>query len=849
MGSTSPDARLSFGPFCIDPQAATLRRHDEIVPLRPKCFDLLCLLASRPGQLVSKSELFERLWPKVVVTEDALSRAMSDLRDALGEAGRTAIRTVHRRGYVFAWPVQLDAAGAAPPADDAPAAEPAWPVAREPQLSELERLVARSRLVTVAGPAGVGKSHLARWYVRSQAARFEHGAVEVNLDQVDEGGRVVERVLVAFGLSAVGSGGVVELVGALRPLKAIVLLDNAEHLVEAVAEAAAALAAGAAGLRMVVTSQRPLHVAAEQVFKLLPLEVPPPGPQGDSGHSAGDAHDALRFGALALLHDRLARIGSPARPQDHAHLRRICRRTDGLPLALELAAARVAQFGARRAAELLDESLDLLDATRRDAPARHRSVRAAVQWSVSLLSAPQRVVLGRTGVFVGGFTLDAALQVIAGEDLSDRAVLEHVGSLVDASLISHDAATGRYAMLEAVRLVARELLGADARAQAVRNRHLRCLVRQFDDAYQRVAALAEPFDVWRERLLADADNAHAACRFAASGGERAAAVGLAAGLAQVMGGEWPQERRRTLEQAGHWVDATLPAPGRARWLLANAQARVFSDPALAHGWAGQAAELFIAQDDRLGRYLALTLLVHCASIQPSLGSRDRVAALSAAYDPGWSAMVRAEGANALACWHSASGDFQRCIAWRRRTLALYAQAGCAWREHAARSNLVDTLLASGDAEAAAAQGTELLAALAGTRLLWALPAVRLNLAAAHLHRGDIDGAVALVAEGWAQAVMLGWQGYWADHLALLAALQGRPEAAASLLGYADARYRHGGAEREVNEARSEQRARLIAIAALGVEAFGQRRGGGELLDDRGAGELAVPQRRGPSPAG
>jgi hypothetical protein len=270
---------------------------------------------------------------------------------------------------------------------------------------------------------------------------------------------------------------------------------------------------------------------------------------------------------------------------------------------------------------------------------------------------------------------------------------------------------------------------------------------------------------------------------------------------------------------------------RARWHFEKALERGAMQPAVALTHAQAAAALFRSLDDRLGLYRALSVQLYCEPARPGETQQQVMDEVLALEDPQWSSAVRAQGANGAACWFSARGRFDTAIEWRQRTLALYRQAGAAWRGLVAHSNLIDSLLAAGRIDDVIEHGSALQAQLKGTRQLAALPASRLNLAAGHLVKGNTEAARELAREGLPQALRLGWRPYWADYLALLAALEHRPRAAAQLLGFADAAYAAIATAREINEARAVERASTLCKAALGLEEVERlQRNGARLAD-------------------
>ena len=817
MSIHPPASQFLFGNFTLDLSRASLREGQREVALRPKPFALLVFLVGNPDRVVTKDELLATLWPKVVVTEDSLTRCISEVRSALGASGRDAIRTVSRRGYRFALPVQARH----PPAGttDAPQTLP-WPqllrtnlpdlpgelIGREHDLLALDAVLEGSRVVTLVGPGGVGKSCLAQWLPHQRRARFEHGVAWVDLSGMTEPHLVASGISTALGLHS-GSGNPLDaLLAALQPLRLLAALDNAEHVIDEVARIVQLVSDAAPGVRLLVTSQTALKVPAETVYRLDTLAVPP---------AQASLEEATGHGALDLFAQR-ARAADSRFTLTHDNVGaaiQICRELDGLPLSIQLAAARAYMLGTQMLAGLLSERFRVLTAGQRGAPDRQKTLRAAMHWSHALLATSEQTAFRRLGVFAGGFSLDAAHAVVCDASLDRWDVFEALSGLVERSLV---VAAGsdpvRYRLLETPRAFAVEQLLGSGEESSLRQRHAQAYTGVFDAAYADYFAGRQAVARWREPLLADLDNGRAALGWAVEH-DPSSAVSLAAALALVASSEWPRERRAFLDAARPSIDGRLTPQLRARWCVEAAFDLGASKPAQARALALDAVHIFRDGDDAIGLYRALAILLYCAPADPDDSQQSEFDELRTIERPHWPAAVRAQGAHAAACWFSARGDFESAIACRRQALALYEQAAFPWQVLVAQANLMDSLLASGRIDDAIATGTALEQRLRGTRQLAALPAARLNLAAALLFRGDVQNARQLALEGWPQAVRLAWQPYWADYLALLAALESRPCSAALLSGFADARYAEDATAREVNEAR----------AALQVQQYLERR--------------------------
>ena len=331
-------------------------------------------------------------------------------------------------------------------------------VGRERQLTQLSELLGAHRLVTLTGPGGAGKTSLALQAAGAAAERYPDGVWLVRLAGVGSPAAVAEVVAESVGAQRPAGGVVDSLVGFLRNRSAMVVLDNCEHLIDACAELAERLLTSGARLRLLVTSREPLRVPGEVQLAVPPLACPPP----DITLERLRDYDAARLfldRALSVQPDLLLDAATAA------DVGRICRQLDGLPLALELAAARVASLTIADLAARLDDRFRLLTGGARTAEARQKTLRATVDWSHQLLTSSERVLFRRLSVFRGGWTLEAATAVVADELLPAEAVLDLSAALVDRSLVLAETGQpgGRFRMLETLRQYATERAGRPAR--------------------------------------------------------------------------------------------------------------------------------------------------------------------------------------------------------------------------------------------------------------------------------------------------------------------------------------------------------------------------------------------------
>ena len=508
-----------FGRFELRPATRQLLVDRQPATLGARAFDLLLALIERRDQLVTKDALLDLVWPGLVVEENNLQVQVSALRKLLGP---DAIATVPGRGYRFTLePTQVEAPPPAPTRaarHNLPAPVSSF-VGRERELSDLRAMLASHRLVTLVGIGGIGKTRLALQLVADVADAHADGIWFADLAPVSDPRLVANAVASALGVKEeTGQPIVATLQRYVADRALLLVLDNCEHLLPECAPLARDLLQAGRKLVIVATSREPLHVAGEATFPLATLSAP------DAGE--GLAPDLLGgYAAVRLFLDRAidARPDFALTPENAAAVARICRDLDGIPLALELAAARVRSMPIAAIAAHLTDRFALLKGSDRTALPRQQTLRATIDWSYDLLAPPERALLQRLSVFAGGFALDAAEAIGAGDDLPPGEVLDTLGHLVDKSLVAFDGPTERYRLLETVRQYARERLAESGDEAASRDRHLAFYVA----LAQRVGAeiLGPRQDAWHKRLDAERENVLLAFSHA-----RGAPGGGAAGL-------------------------------------------------------------------------------------------------------------------------------------------------------------------------------------------------------------------------------------------------------------------------------------------------------------------------------
>ncbi|MDF0733088.1 winged helix-turn-helix domain-containing protein [Pseudomonas entomophila] len=470
LDTPDPENALCFGPFVLYPQQQLLFKHGEPVHLGSRALQLLVTLASRSGELLEKNELLALVWPKVVVEECNLRAQMTTLRRVLGDEGDfTHIVTVPGRGYRFVAPVSVREASVqaiAPAKVETCLPCPATSVlGREQALRTLAEELRERRLVTLTGSPGIGKTSLALALANTLATHFPQGRTFVDLGS--DSAPVAQQVATALGL-APGNDALPTLAEALGNAPHLLMLDNCCHALEDTARVVEALLRQAPGCHVLVTSREPLHAEGEFIRAVAPLPV------GANDHLLS-ATDAQASPAVQLLVQRAAMLDSDFTfsDADVPAAVAICRKLDGNPLAIEIAACHVRAFGLAYLVELLDGGFRLQMTGRRTAQPRHRTLDAALDVSHALLCAKEQTMLRQLSIFSGAFTLAAAKAVVdvcPGQYQDSAWLLE---SLLDKSLL--EASTGaqvkRYRLPHTVRLYAAHKLDQHQETRATAQRH------------------------------------------------------------------------------------------------------------------------------------------------------------------------------------------------------------------------------------------------------------------------------------------------------------------------------------------------------------------------------------------
>ncbi|MDE1182341.1 winged helix-turn-helix domain-containing protein [Paraburkholderia sp.] len=467
---------IKIGHFEIDLALRVLRKDGEPVHVGSRAFDILVVLASADGRLVRKDELMDAVWPDTIVEENNLQVHLSTLRKVLG-ADRDCILTVPGRGYRL---VQRRS-------DDAPAtivrtrvvarlpAQRTGVIGRDAAVAQVHATLDTTRVLTLTGAGGIGKTTLAIAVAHRLAAEQPDSVCFVELAALKH----EDAILAAIADSCGGlDPDVVPRIDAIVALLAgqprLLLLDNAEHVIGYVAALVERLIASHDALRVLVTSREPLRISPEVVFRVEPLDVP-----------SRDAteHEILEQSSVHLFMSRAQALQGKVWTDrtEIARVGEICRRLDGIPLAIELAAARVVAFGVEGVYRRLDDRMAILAGGYRTALPRHQTLRATFDWSFALLDPDAKSLFRRLAMFGGVFSLEAMCAVACDDALTIGAVIDGIGELAAKSMVSVelDGPVAKYRLTESTRAYALEQLHAEGESQEIAARNARYLASRF----------------------------------------------------------------------------------------------------------------------------------------------------------------------------------------------------------------------------------------------------------------------------------------------------------------------------------------------------------------------------------
>jgi predicted ATPase/DNA-binding winged helix-turn-helix (wHTH) protein len=528
----SPEQAFHFGPYRIYPGQRRVMEADQPLRLGRRAMDILLILLEHAGNVVSKQDLIAGVWPKSVVEDINLRVHMAALRKALGDgqAGQRYIITVAQRGYSFVAPYSLVLIEQPPTSEDPTPGGHNLPVrrtrmiGRQPLVDSLVGHLSRQRFITLVGPGGIGKTTVALRVAEQLIGRYRDGIRLLDLALINDPLMITDHLATLLELSLHAAEPMNSLAAFLRDRQMLLVIDNCEHLIDAVALLSESILRAAPDVHILATSREILRAEGEFVQRLDSLDCPPP-------IAVLDQAQALSFSALQLFVERaMASHDSFELTDDELPLViEICRRLDGIPLAIELAAAQVNGLGLSGLLTQLQGSFRLLTQGCQTMLGRHQTLRATLDWSFELLSPCEQTCLRRLGVFRGGFTLESAAAVIVGEHIEPREVFGSITQLVAKSLLNVEVGDEEvfYRLLDTTRSYALEKLDQAADLPATRERHAeRCqtLMYQAQHDWELI-----PTRTWIERYARGLEDIRSALDWGLNGhGSRALAISLTA---------------------------------------------------------------------------------------------------------------------------------------------------------------------------------------------------------------------------------------------------------------------------------------------------------------------------------
>ena len=828
-----------FGRIEVRPLQRQLLVDGKEAKLGARAFDVLLTLIERSERLVTKHELLDAVWPGLVVEENNLVVQVSTLRKLLGPE---VIATIPGRGYRFTARMEDETPPtvAAVAAHHAPLAAPAATPTNLPkqlaplygrshELDAIDHELEGHRLVTLVGAGGIGKSRLAQALAHRSIEHWPDGVWMVELAGLFDPALVPNAVAQALDIKLSGQGTAREdLIAGVARQTLLLVLDNCEHLLDAVGALVQGVMLGAPDVKVLATSQEPLRLADEQQFRVTPLAIP----------SSAAITGVREFGSVALFEARARAVDPHFRLDDEgvALVIDICSRLDGLPLAIELAAVRAPKLGLHAVRDKLDERFKLLTGGSRVALRRHQTLRAALEWSHGLLNAEEQAVFRRLGVFAGGFSMKLAQAVCGDARLDEWAVIDHLSALVDKSLVvAEPGEPPRYRLLESARAYALEQLAASDETAATLGRHARAICHFLgivDNAFLDGDLRSDQHGAL---VALELDNVRAAHAWASGDtGDVALAILLAARASahadfaiDCVAWLLPEQTR---------VENGVPAAVAARYWLAIASPGMFyrvPRPLQAEA-ARRAEQLYRTLGEARRVFFSLVMLArHEFELDHDDAGKEMADRARRILQPDWPALLRVRLMRMDSNVARKDSRFQDALVIFREVARVCAQAGDWSAEINARNNLVDLLWEFGSIEEAAHESCSLAEQMRARPVGPTDTAFVLsNLIGILSETGRVEEATTAARESI--AAMRRAKQYYLDEFVHLFWRRGQLQTAALLLGASEAVVTGNGAPRQPNERRLVAQARPELEAALSHAAFASNLAAGATL---GEGEL------------
>ena len=663
--------RYKIGPLDLDPEALALTHAGAPVPLGARGVAVLAALVSRGHEYVQKRAIMEAAWPGLVVEDANLAVQISAIRRALAcvPGGESWIETLSRRGYRFVGPV-VESIGPAEPAATAPGAPTNLPqmlnsfVGRGRELSEIKQRLPTCRLLTLIGAGGIGKTRLALQAAAEIRAAYRDGAWFVDLAPLINPALVPRAVAQALRVEEIAGKSLIgALCDKLQATQLLLVLDNCEHLLKACASLAEVLLRETAGVTIIATSREALRVDIERAY---PLDVLPL-PDLDA-----DTQGIASSDAVQLFVERVRQHHPRFNLHEHRDraVAEICRRLDGIPLALELAAARVAVLPVEQILRLLDDRFRLLTSGSRSDLPRQQTLRAMIDWSYDLLDDAEKQLFARLSVFAGGWTLAAAEVIGEGKVLAKDGVVYVLIALVEKSLMVVNEDGDRYRLLETVRAYAKDRLAEAEDVETVGERHRDYFLALAEEAEPKLMGSEQA--KWLSRLEQEHDNLRSALEWSLAGLGSTGGLRLCGALQRFW---WT---RGHISEGREWCARALA--GAQAEELTPARAKALSAAGLLAYWQGDYTSARARHEE-------------CLAIRRQLGDRGGMGI----------------SLNNLGMVARSQGDHASARALYEECLAIKRELGDRWGLAATLNNLGNLAAAQGDYHASRTQLEESLA--------------------------------------------------------------------------------------------------------------------------------------------